>query len=435
MNDTKTHNTSGTDDEKKKKKKEEEEEMKGESRETTMTSRSKKARNPPITTSRFDPLAVTWTDRYRETLDRYWKRLPNFLGSFIATVAVFIFGSTVRGEWLLILVHFLKAFRNTTDVTTNITTSINGTGSGGLLLGIDLSQYHLQGLEFYFIVSTTVSYVMFLGMGGFLHWYYYVRQRDNAHEWKCQPTKFLSPEMERHEIMMGSSVLLLGSLLSGILACYIMNDGWTTVYFNVSDYGWLWYSVSWPVVFVLQDYSIYWTHRIYHTPFLYKHFHKMHHKYKQPTAFSVTAIHPFEFVHMQAILVSPIFLFPIHWTVLVTTMMYIFYHGIIDHSGINFKALWWQPWQPDAIFHDNHHQYFHVNFGFNCTYWDKLHGTLRRKDRVYREDLYYGKGKDVSQCTRAELQNALTERESENVTAYRGTIREEQINEVKNKLL
>lgn len=53
-------------------------------------------------------------------------------------------------------------------------------------------------------------------------------------------------------------------------------------------------------------------------------------------------------------------------------LLYTYYHGIIDHSGIAFKAQWWQPWQPDAIFHDNHHQYFHVNFGFNMSIWDKV---------------------------------------------------------------
>ena len=53
-------------------------------------------------------------------------------------------------------------------------------------------------------------------------------------------------------------------------------------------------------------------------------------------------------------------------------MMYTYYHGIIDHSGITFKHYWWQPWQPDCIFHDNHHQYFHVNFGFNIKFWDQV---------------------------------------------------------------
>lgn len=57
---------------------------------------------------------------------------------------------------------------------------------------------------------------------------------------------------------------------------------------------------------------------------------------------------------------------------MIVLLSYTYYHGIIDHSGINFKAYWWQPWQPNCIFHDNHHQYFHVNFGFNIKYWDTV---------------------------------------------------------------
>jgi Delta7-sterol 5-desaturase len=52
--------------------------------------------------------------------------------------------------------------------------------------------------------------------------------------------------------------------------------------------------------------------------------------------------------------------------------LYTYYHGIIDHSGVNFKAFWWQPWQPDADFHDKHHEFFHCNFGFNIILWDKV---------------------------------------------------------------
>ena len=127
--------------------------------------------------------------------------------------------------------------------------------------------------------------------------------------------------------------------------------------------------------------------------------------------------------------------------------MYTYYHGIIDHSGITFKRQWWQPWQPDCIFHDNHHQYFHVNFGFNIEYWDKvntkllrsgnmqsnkflpdatqillfqLHGTYRRKDRIYHEDTFYGQGKSISEATEEELKQDITERVSENPLAYSG---------------
>lgn len=55
-------------------------------------------------------------------------------------------------------------------------------------------------------------------------------------------------------------------------------------------------------------------HRMLHIPFLYKHFHKLHHTYKQPTAFSVTALHPVETVGMQLVMALPVVMFPVHWS-------------------------------------------------------------------------------------------------------------------------
>lgn len=144
------------------------------------------------------------------------------------------------------------------------------------------------------------------------------------------------------------------------------------IYYSPSEYGWWWFFLQVPCVFIYQDYITYVNHRVYHIPFLYKNFHKLHHKYKQPTAFSVTAIHPVEIVHMQLSLVLPIFVVPLHWVMFYAVGLYTYYHAILDHSGITFKAHWWQPWQPDAIFHDNHHQYTHVNFGFNIELWDHV---------------------------------------------------------------
>ena len=44
-----------------------------------------------------DPMAVTWMEKYSKTMDRIWTKLPNFIGSFIATVAVFLLGASIRG--------------------------------------------------------------------------------------------------------------------------------------------------------------------------------------------------------------------------------------------------------------------------------------------------------------------------------------------------
>lgn len=114
--------------------------------------------------------------------------------------------------------------------------------------------------------------------------------------------------------MIGTLSLMVTNTFSGIVSCYISNGGYSTVYYGLDDYGWLWYFLQWPVIYIYEDYLTYWIHRIYHWPWLYVNFHKLHHKYKQPTAFSVTAIHPVEILSIQMILCTPLILFPIHWS-------------------------------------------------------------------------------------------------------------------------
>lgn len=123
----------------------------------------------------------------------------------------------------------------------------------------------------------------------------------------------MSPDLERHEILFGSFSLMFSCVVTAVISTYAYNRGpLLTFYYDWSEYGWWWLFLQVPVVFLYQDYTTYWIHRIYHTPFLYKNFHKMHHKYKQPTVFSVTAIHPFEIVHIQLLLMIPIFVIPLH---------------------------------------------------------------------------------------------------------------------------
>jgi hypothetical protein len=42
-----------------------------------------------------------------------------------------------------------------------------------------------------------------------------------------------------------------------------------------------------------------------------------------------------------------------------------------------------------------------------------------RKDRIYTEDTYYGRGKAIREATEEEIKNDLQERESENPLAHR----------------
>ncbi|KAK3922518.1 putative Delta(7)-sterol 5(6)-desaturase [Frankliniella fusca] len=377
---------------------------------------------------RWNPTSLTWSEHYSEGMEKGWARVPGTLKKILVTLAVFTMGLAMSGDWVVILVHLrrqlgLDPIPESLPPATTLRSFIDT---------------RFKDFTHFWIWSNIVSYSLYFGIGGFLHWYFYVRQRASAAEWKCQPNSWLSTDLELHEIKLGSLSLLCTGSFSSVLACWIYNGGWSSVYYDWDAYGAAWFFLQVPVIFLYQDYVTYLLHRAYHTPWLYKHFHKLHHKYKHPTAFSVTAIHPVEVLHIQITLCLPLFAFPTHWATFYTIALYTYYHGIIDHSGINFKAYWWQPWQPDAIFHDNHHQYFHVNFGFNCWVWDKLHGTYRRKDRVYTEDTFYGRGKALTDATQEELAQDLKERISENPRAYRNdnmefALSEEEVKNMKQK--
>ena len=64
--------------------------------------------------------------------------------------------------------------------------------------------------------------------------------------------------------------------------------------------------------------------------------------------------------------------------------------------------------------------YFHSLIFFTIYYLFQIHGTYRQKDRIYREDIFYGHGKSLSDASNEELQDDVAERTSENPIAYQG---------------
>ncbi|CAG0921884.1 unnamed protein product [Notodromas monacha] len=323
---------------------------------------------------------------------------------YIASLVVFILGCTISGEWVFLLAYWTK----------NPVANINDMGSvhGSPDERSFLERWNLQGFPKIWLMANLFGFFGYFGIGGWLQWYFYFRRRETPSEWKCQPNRWITPELERHEIKWGSITLVITNFFSAVLSAHVINGGWSMIYYQLDEYGWTWFFLQWPVIFLLQDYAIYWNHRLFHVPFFYKNFHKLHHSYKVPTAYSVTAIHPVECVFFQTLYVLPVFTIPCHWAVYCTLLGYIYYHGILDHSGIRMKSMW--PWQPETTFHDNHHQYFHVNFGFNFYLWDVIHGTMRRKDRVYREEIWSQKGLSLAEVSEEVLKEELAERESEN---------------------
>jgi lathosterol oxidase len=239
-------------------------------------------------------------------------------------------------------------------------------------------------------ISVGASLVLYFGLAGGMYWAVYVRRRADAAKWKCQPERWLSPAMNRHAVVSGVANMTMGSVISGVLACHIFNGGRSSLYFDLKTHGLAFSIATLAAVFVVTDLGAYWAHRLYHRPMAFKHFHKWHHRYGAPTPFTVTAMHPVEFLTYQTIFLVPAFTVPMHVAAYYGLLVYVFYYNVCDHSGIKHRAL--VPWQPPSQFHDDHHKFFHCNFGQSSLLWDKLWGTLRRVGRRYGEDVFGGKG-------------------------------------------
>jgi Delta7-sterol 5-desaturase len=228
-------------------------------------------------------------------------------------------------------------------------------------------------------------------VGGYYHIRYYVRRRHEPDTWKCQPKRFLRPDLARQAMMLSTANLALGGLITGTLIYFIL-EGWEApaIYFDVEDYGWAWTLAGVPLYFIIADALAYYAHRAMHNRFLFRHVHRWHHRYVATTPFVVTAMHPVEFLVFQTVTLAPLFLIPFHFAAVIVTLVYVLAFNIIDHSGVDLRSRW--PWQGPSRYHDDHHVYFHVNFGQHLMFWDRIHGTLRRKGRRYGKDVFGGKG-------------------------------------------
>ena len=98
-------------------------------------------------------------------------------------------------------------------------------------------------------------------------------------------------------------------------------------------------------------------------------------------------MHPLEFFFIVIGFQCLVFVLPIHVSALALNLLYVGYHAVHDHSGIDFDG--WFAFSPSATYHCDHHVHFHCNFGQSLVWWDRLGGTLRRVDRAYGDDKFH----------------------------------------------
>lgn len=110
-----------------------------------------------------------------------------------------------------------------------------------------------------------------------------------------------------------------------------------------------------PIDMFLNEVSFYAAHYFLHKPFWYQHVHKVHHRFKAPTAMAAAYAHPLEFIFGNVLCIG---LGPILTNAHPYTAYFWFSAAILStckgHSGYDIL---------NASTHDLHHQHTNWNFG------------------------------------------------------------------------
>lgn len=157
-------------------------------------------------------------------------------------------------------------------------------------------------------------------------------------------------------------------------------SGYTQIYYDISEYGIVWFVVSIVLMMILHDAYFYWTHRAMHSPSLYKYFHKVHHQSTDPSPFTSFAFHPLEAIVENGITMLFVFLMPISFTALIIWQVLQQGFNMIGHLGYEVYPSWWLThplfkWKTPSTHHNMHHELFKGNYGLYFTWWDKWCGT------------------------------------------------------------
>jgi Delta7-sterol 5-desaturase len=162
------------------------------------------------------------------------------------------------------------------------------------------------------------------------------------------------------------------------------HSGLTLMYYQISDYGWVYLALSFIITIVFHDFYFYWTHRLMHHKKIFKYVHRVHHQSTSPSPWAAYSFHPWEALVQAMVLPIMVFTMPLHPLVLFLFLTYMIVRNVIGHLGFEilpkgFTKNRWLNWNTAITHHDMHHEHFHNNYGLYFTWWDKWMRTEHSK--------------------------------------------------------
>ncbi len=242
----------------------------------------------------------------------------------------------------------------------------------------DLFRYWSNISSRYFLVAG-IAFILF-----------YVLYRKIIQNKKIQ-NKFPETKDYLREIGYSITTTTIFAIVPWILIKHPAILPYTTLYQDIADYGWIWFILAFPVMFIMHDTYFYWTHRLMHHPRLFKHFHLVHHKSTNPSPWAAYAFHPLEAIVEAGIFVIFLFTIPMHKLHFFLFFLMSIIYNVYGHLGWElypkgFSRHWLGKWINTSVNHNQHHQYFKGNYGLYFLFWDRIMGTIRSDyDKRYDE--------------------------------------------------
>ena len=152
------------------------------------------------------------------------------------------------------------------------------------------------------------------------------------------------------------------------------------VYSRPLEHGVVWLVLSLPALIIWQDFHFYWTHRLLHTRWLFRHVHAVHHRSRHPSPFAAFSFHPFEALNNSAMLLIALLVVPVNDVVLGLFIVHQVVRSTHGHAAVETmpRGFARHPFWGRFItttHHHLHHEIPRCNFGLWFTWWDRLCGT------------------------------------------------------------
>lgn len=227
-------------------------------------------------------------------------------------------------------------------------------------------------------------------MAGLAFLLFYIVWRNRFFYQKIQ-TRFPKNQDYLREIFYSFLTICIFSFVSVVLFVHPQVAPHTTRYLQISDYGWTYYFMVYPLMFIMHDTYFYFSHRLMHHKVLFKWFHLVHHKSTNPSPWAAYAFHPLEAVVEVGIVIIFLFTIPIHKSHLLIFFLMMIIYNVYGHLGYElypkgFSKSTVGRWINTSVNHNQHHQYFTGNYGLYFLFWDRIFGTVREDyDAKYEE--------------------------------------------------